>query len=145
MCATTSPKFEVVKSSLRGGQKLSPSQTEIVSAANAFTTIILCESNEKKGPMACNMVTDMSYRVGGSEVETENVKPIDAHGFNYLGRSICVHVKIPSDARTSYNNGVNGVTLELSVSNKRIRTKEVACNLSHVVWQSKEAFQAEIQ
>ncbi len=143
---STTASTDQGKSLLRGGGgvKILEESPETSPAADVITSIILCESNEKRGPMACNMVTDISYSVGGSKVDTRNVKPIDVPGFTYLGRNICVHIKVPADAKSNYKNdttnnagsiGEVGVTLELAVSNKKIRTKEVACNISHVVWQ----------
>lgn len=130
--------------------KLSP----LHNARDAFTTLILCESNEKKrNPMACNMATDLSFKLGGVIVEVGNVKRISLPGFSYLGRDICVSIEVPPKAKiTSKSQALEvedgrakekgsqqeavGITVELAVSNKRIRTKEIACNLSHVVWQT---------
>jgi len=123
-------------------------------ARDAFTTLILCESNEnKRNPMACNMATDLSFEVGGVRVAAESVKRISLPGFSYLGRDICVSIEVPSKAKiTNLSQSVKveggnmkeegiheesvGVAIELAVSNKRIRTKDIACNLSHVVWQT---------
>jgi len=107
------------------------------------SSVIVCESNEKKDSMSCDMEKDVSYNIGREPVQ--DISAIDTIGFTYLGRSICVHLKVPTKATmmtkgTSTNNesvnyaGSDGYILEVAVKSKKIRNKSQACNISHLIW-----------
>lgn len=117
----------------------STSKTEI-------SSVIVCESNEKRDSTSCNTKTDVSYSIGGAIVEDEDISAIDTIGFTYLGRSICVHISVPSKAIVTTNGksmndepittgtGREGFVLGVAVKSKRIRSKAQSCNISHLIW-----------
>jgi hypothetical protein len=108
----------------------------------SLKSVIVCEVNESRGTEACDIKEDISFSVGGVSTQASYVE-----GVSYLGRQICVHLEIPpsltavndprkgveSSSPSSQNN--MGFILELSVTNKHI-TKEEACSISHIVWES---------
>jgi hypothetical protein len=108
-----------------------------------ISSVIVCESNEKRKSDSCIMDKDMKFSIGGNVVESE---PIDFTGFTYLGKSICVHMTVPSAAKLTKRKDHgdtqseksktqnDGLVLEASVRNARIRKKEQACCISHVIW-----------
>jgi len=110
-----------------------------------MSSVIVCESNENRNSMSCNMKTDASYSIGGALVEDEDISAIDTIGFTYLGRSICVHIAVPSKATVTTNDksmnnesitgaGSKGFVLAVAVKSKRIRSKAQSCNVSHLIW-----------
>jgi len=118
-------------------------RNEEKSTETPMSSVILCESNEKRDAMACNLENDVKYSIGG--VDATDVKSIDATGFSYLGKNICVHMTVPTGAKsTTKGDAMNdasvkdaksdGFALEVTVRNPRIRKKEQACNVSHIIW-----------
>jgi hypothetical protein len=111
---------------------------------NKISSVIVCESNEKRDPNACIIETDMNFMIGGLNVEVES---IDFTGFTYLGKNICVYMSVPPEAKPmkkkvivndaaskTSSSDADGFVLEVYVRNPRIRKKEQACCISHVIW-----------
>jgi hypothetical protein len=97
-------------------------------------SVIVCEPNEQKESLSCDITKDITYTIGG--VVVEDTKAITESGFTYLGRSICVLVPVPKMAVKSQVGTCNtdGFLLELVVTNPLIRKKTQACSISHVIW-----------
>ena len=109
-----------------------------------LSSVIVCESNDRREVGSCNMKEDITYNIGGVEVE---VQAIDTTGFTYLGKTICIHMHIPPEAKLAFRdstavnvstkrleNKVSGYALDISVRNPKIRRKEQACSISHIIW-----------
>jgi len=136
------------------------------SASDFYQSLVVCSVNEKNVdysiPHSCNFATDVGVRIGGISVTQNDTKMFDTIGLLYLGKPICKHVKIPSEARlTSHNTLLNevddpvngfherndyvnllendetGLLVEVFVSNRHIVHINQACSLSHVLWEEK--------
>jgi hypothetical protein len=75
-------------------------------ASHSFRSVVLCEVNEKNTnshlrddkATKCRLDQDVEYRIGGVNA-TASVQVISAGGALYLGKKVCVHLTIPSEAR----------------------------------------------
>lgn len=103
-------------------------------ATQALQTIVLCQINERqRDPDSCRPDIHLNYWIGGLNVS--NATMMDAPGTLYLGHKLCINLTIPADAVvTSYQDQV-GVNVTMRVSDMRIMKKELACSLSHVIWE----------
>ena len=136
------------------------------SASEFYGSVVICQVNEKSlnsfDPDSCNFDTDVGVRIGGINVTQNNTKMFDTIGSVYLGKPICKHITIPSEALlTSHNTLLNegddpslgvvgqsdhiklleedqtGLLVEVFVSNPHIVHINQACSISHVVWEEK--------
>jgi hypothetical protein len=103
-------------------------------------SIVTCEVNEKREGRVCNSEKDVSYVVGG--VNATKIRMIDSAGTLYYGKKLCVYIRVPDSARISSrklkpsDGGEQvGLSLNISVSDMHIMKKEMACSVSHVVWE----------
>ncbi len=103
------------------------------------SSVIVCESNEKRDLDSCAIDRDIEFKVGGIRAEVES---INLPGFTYWGRNICVYIFVPGEVMEitrmlkvdKNEKEATGIVLEVSVKNARIRKKEQACCISHVIW-----------
>lgn len=125
-------------------------------AARWIQSIVVCEVNEKRGDGECDLQEDLSFTVGGVQVET--VTRIRAEGVSYLGKDICLTLDTPSGSMVegrvmaqerAKQSGIDvtnaeemeddlkqvGIALEISVTRASVDLKKGPCSLSHVVWQ----------
>lgn len=121
-------------------------------AQDWFRHIVICQVNEKRDVGSCNIEKDLFLRVGG--VNVTDARLIDSAGVLYLGQKICVHVKVPVDAKLTTKAGLQppsrkkhskneesssnhqvGLGVEIAVSNHHIMSRDFACSISHVVWE----------
>jgi hypothetical protein len=136
------------------------------SASEFYDSVVICQVNEKFlnsfDPDGCNFDTDVGVRIGGINVTQNNTKMFNTIGSVYLGKPICKHITIPSEAlltshNTLLNEGENpspgvvgqsdhtklldkdqtGLLVEVFVSNPHIVHINQACSISHVVWEEK--------
>ena len=67
-----------------------------------MSSVILCETNDERDPMACNMETDLKYSIGG--VDATDVKSIEMPWLLILGKEhVCPHDY--TDWSKIYNQG----------------------------------------
>lgn len=97
-------------------------------------TVVLCQVNERHRDLdACQANSQMSFWIGGHNVT--NATMMESPGTLYLGHKLCINLTIPENAvMTSYQDKV-GVNVTARVSDVRIMKKELACSISHVVWE----------
>ena len=127
------------------------SETDATSARSYFSTIIVCEVNEKRGDKECKMNSDIAFSVGG--IQSHDVRKIKSIA-SYLKKEICVMIPIPDGAeitrrkdvteaeqglhgnihKTGNENDV-GIFLDATIINKSISRQNGACSISHVVWE----------
>jgi hypothetical protein len=75
-------------------------------ASRWFRSVVLCEVNEKNTnshlrddkATKCRLDQDVEFRIGGVNA-TASVQAITAGGALYLGKKVCIHLAIPSEAR----------------------------------------------
>jgi hypothetical protein len=121
----------------RGNSTTLPEVGDI--ARKWIPSIVTCEVNEKREGRVCNIAKDVSYVVGG--VNASKIRMIDSAGTLYYGKKICVYIRVPGSARISAgrlnpSEGEQvGLSLNISVSDMHIMKKEMACSVSHVVWE----------
>ena len=144
-------------------------------AEDWYESIVLCQVNDKNtldsafsDPNSCDFGNDVGIRIGGIDVFQNITKMFRMIGSVYLGKPICKHVSIPSQARlTSHNTllhegdaGIRrgalggddtlygsrllkidqtGLLVEVFVSNPHIVHVNQACSLSHVVWEERHS------
>ena len=126
-------------------------------ASDHVQELVLCEANEKRPDQACRLDRDVRYTVGG--VPVEGVAMIRGAG-EYLKRSTCVHVGIPTAATLTalpdlhdtqgqpstadvrrrlagrHPAGSTGLGLVVDVlATSPVTRKGGACCISHVVWE----------
>lgn len=111
-----------------------------------FESIIVCQVSEKREPAACNMGSDVSFTVGGTNTTFRMMKDT---GTLYLGKPICAKLVIPASATlTSHNQLASsaeeqlkvdevGLLVTINVTNPHIAHVNQACSVSHVVWSQK--------
>jgi len=139
-------------------------------ASKWYESIVLCQVNDKNtfdsafaDKNTCNFATDVEIRIGGFHITQNTTKMFDIIGSTYLGKPICKHIGIPTNARlTSHNELVRegqsssssgmllsetdinskllridqvGLLVEVSVSNPHIVHVNQACSISHVIWE----------
>ncbi len=104
-------------------------------ASKYFNAVVLCEVNEKRGDKECNMLSDLTFKVGGATVPRNAVSRI--HGAaSYLKKDICIHVRIPDDAVLSLKNGNEfGLAVDVTVTGSEVSRENGACSISHVIWE----------
>jgi hypothetical protein len=133
-------------------------------ARHWFDNIIICEANEKRGPKACRLDSDLQYTVGGIMVPGSETPMIKGAG-EYLKRQTCVHVGVPegakmtklkdvTDVRTGQplddvhkqrllaglpdpehaNDSQIGLVVDI-VAKSPVTRANGACCISHVVWE----------
>lgn len=113
-------------------------------ARDWFRSIVFCEVNEKRVYGSCNAAKHVSYTIGG--VIATLVKMIDSSGTLYYGKKLCLYAQVPPNAKltsnplegnvTNSSNTTNvGLSVVVSVKDMHIMKKELACSLSHVIWE----------
>ena len=135
-----------------------------VQATERFTELIICEANEKRPKDACKLDEDLTFTVGGVPIERGSVTKI-VGAAEYLQRTTCVHVGIPSGAvvtplsqlKTKDDQPVSveeqrrlvgassgtsidpqrtvGLVVDIHVTGEKVSRANGACCLSHVVWE----------
>jgi hypothetical protein len=115
-------------------------------AADWFTSVAICQVNEKRGSNTCNMETDVGIFVGGVSATNTTTMMEDA-GVLYLGKQLCRKINIPKTAiltshhqlappgGTNQNEDQVGLLVELVVTNPTLVRINQACSVSHVVWE----------
>jgi hypothetical protein len=134
----------------------SPTST---AAPDYVNELVICEANEKRPDKACHLDHDLLYTVGGVKVEAASMIKGAAE---YLKRSTCVHVGVPSQATVTPLNSVKdsrnqplsvavqsrlesshpsmdnasrmGLVVDIEVTGSVTR-KDGACCISHIVWE----------
>ena len=102
--------------------------------AQSLQTIVLCQINERQRDHdSCRPDTQVHYWIGGHNVT--NVTMMDAPGTLYLGHKLCINLTIPDDAAMTTYQELVGVNVTVRVSDMHIMKKELACSISHVVWE----------
>jgi len=129
-------------------------------ASEWFTSLIICEANEKRPKDACQLDSDVRYTVGGVAASTTKMV---AGAAEYLKRRTCVSVDIPKDAkvtsieelRSAKENApipldvksrllagkeqqkqpLVGLVVDIEITGQVTR-KDGACCISHVVWEN---------
>lgn len=124
-------------------------------AVDWFKSVVVCEVNEKRDSGACQSQQDVAFVVGGSNVT--DATTIDAAGTLYLGKTLCLYIRVPEqatltsrnelkknettllvlppDQRNEMRDAVVGLTVDASVTNRHILQRDQACSISHVVWE----------
>ena len=98
-------------------------------ASNHISSIVFCEVNEKRGHDECSLSEDLTIIIGG--IETSNPHHlITSTGPQYLGKHICIYVKVPLDSQISEEV----LIVDISVNNPNLKV-EGACSISHVIWE----------
>ena len=110
------------------------------SAAKYFNAVVLCEVNEKRGDAECNMLSDLSFRVGDAVLSREDVSQVKGVA-SYLKKDICIRLNIPEEANISSKSGGGsgdiGLPVEVTVTGKGVTRENGACSISHVIWENK--------
>lgn len=113
-------------------------------------SIVFCEVNEKRPYGSCNAEKHISYTIGG--VNATHTKMIDSAGTLYYGKKLCLYARVPPEAKlttrgalivgtiiTSTNatttDDTVGLSVVVSVKDMHIMKKDLACSLSHVIWE----------
>lgn len=107
------------------------------SASEYFNAVVLCEVNEKRGDNECKMISDLTFRLGGSLVPEGDVSQVGDVA-SYLKKNICIRVNIPADAKVSFKHGGTdfGLSLEVTVLGSGVSRQNGACSISHVIWEN---------
>ena len=104
-------------------------------ASKFFNAIVVCEVNEKRGDKECNMLSDLSFRVGGVAVPQHDVSRVNGAA-SYLKKDICIHVRIPDEGIVSLKSGTEfGLAVEVTVTGSEVSRENGACSISHVIWE----------
>jgi hypothetical protein len=105
--------------------------------ADRITSIVVCQVSDKdRNENACRPDTQMDFIIGGFNVT--NATMLAAAGTVFLGQEICTELFIPPAAQLSLWNSQLGVNVTIRVTDQHIRKKELACTISHIVWEEKE-------
>jgi len=100
----------------------------------ALKTVVICQVNERQRDLdACQPDKHMAYWIGGQNVSQAAM--MDAPGTLYLGRKLCIDLTIPDGAIVTIFEGQTGVNVTAQVTDEHIMKKELACSISHVVWE----------
>jgi hypothetical protein len=120
-----------------GFDKKSKKPDENASASEYFNAVVLCEVNEKRGDNECKMISDLTFRLGGSLVPEGDVSQVGDVA-SYLKKNICIRVNIPADAKVSFKHGGTdfGLSLEVTVLGSGVSRQYGACSISHVIWEN---------
>ena len=120
-----------------GHDKNAKKPDENDSASEYFNAVILCEVNEKRGDNECKMISDLTFRLGGSPVLAGDVSQVEDVA-SYLKKNICIRVNVPADAKVSSKRGNTdfGLSLEVTVSGTGVSREKGACSISHVIWEN---------
>jgi len=115
-------------------------------ATDWFRSLVFCEVNEKRVYGSCNAEKHIAYTIGG--VNATLTKMIDSAGTLYYGKKLCLYAKVPPEAKIASRiglegNGTNsnitgtdvGLSVDVRVKDMHIMKKELACSLSHVIWE----------
>lgn len=113
-------------------------------AVNWFRSITFCEVNEKRIYGSCNAEKHISYTIGGANATSTRM--IDSAGTLYYGKKLCLYAPVPAEAkliarealegnRTSATDSTVGLSVDIRVKDMHIMKKDLACSLSHVIWE----------
>jgi hypothetical protein len=99
--------------------------------------------NEKRIYGSCKADKHIAYTIGG--VNATLVEMIDSPGTLYYGKKLCLYAQVPTKAKLTSKgtllgeNGTNattiGLVVDVIVKDMHIMKKELACSLSHVIWE----------
>jgi hypothetical protein len=113
-----------------------PSAADGSKVSEAIRTITLCQVNERqRDPDACKPESQVHFWIGGQNVT--DAAMMDAPGTLYLGHKLCINLPIPEDAIHSAYEDEVGINVTVRVSDKHIMKKELACSVSHILWEEK--------
>ena len=115
-------------------EKDSMLSTGDLQARKYFNSIVLCEVNEKRGDKECNMVSDLSFEVGGVAVAKTGITKIKEVA-SYLKKEICIRLDIPKDAEVSPKDNNYGLPVDITVTRSDVSRDNGACSISHVIWE----------
>ena len=117
-------------------------------ALNWFRSVVFCEVNEKRVYGSCNAEKDITFTIGGANATF--TKMINSAGTLYYGKKLCIYARVPPEAKLSSSrdalagrNGTGsnapdaafGLVVVIQVNDMHIMKKDLACSLSHVVWE----------
>jgi hypothetical protein len=115
-------------------------------AVDWFRSIVVCEVNEKRDYGSCNAEKHVSYTIGG--VNATDAKMISSPGTLYFGKRLCLYAKVPNGAKLTSSNvpkgtavirnateTVVGLSVDITIKDMHIMKKNLACSVSHVVWE----------
>jgi hypothetical protein len=112
-------------------------------ATDWFKSVVFCEVNEKRIYGSCKADKHIAYTIGG--VNATLVEMIDSPGTLYYGKKLCLYAQVPTKAKLTSKgtllgeNGTNattiGLVVDVIVKDMHIMKKELACSLSHVIWE----------
>lgn len=105
-----------------------------VQARTYFNSVVLCEVNEKRGDKECSMISDLTFRVGGTLVSKAEITQINTVA-SYLKKDICIRLEIPKEAKLSARDDEYGLPVDIAVSRADVSRENGACSLSHVIWE----------
>lgn len=118
-----------------------------------FSSLVICEANEKRSDKACKLDRDLEIAIGGIPVTT--IHPVKGAA-EYLKRQTCVSVQIPQNAmvnrlgkvrstdgrplfvedKKKFGGDDQAVGLEVDFTAKpSVKRAFGACCLSHIVWE----------
>ena len=118
-----------------------------------FSTLVICEANEKRSDKACKLDRDLEIVIGG--VQATTIHPVNGAG-EYLKRQTCVSVPIPTNAvvnrlgtvrstdgrplstedKKKFGGDDEAIGLEVDFTAKSTVSRAMgACCLSHIVWE----------
>lgn len=121
-------------------------------AVDWFRSIVVCEVNEKRVYGSCNAEKHMSFIIGGANATFARM--IDSAGTLYYGKKLCLYLRVPPAAkltsseylkgqnitgRNTSTGGVVGLSVDIQVKDMHIMKKELACSVSHVIWEQTPA------
>jgi hypothetical protein len=127
-----------------GSSRVQPKSGD--AATDWFRSIVFCEVNEKRDYGSCNAEKHVSYTIGG--VNATDAKMINSPGTLYYGKKLCLYARVPDGAKLTSSNvqkgsairsnvtdTVLGLSVLITVKDMHIMKKNLACSLSHVVWE----------
>jgi len=113
-----------------------PPPDSSASASKYFNSIVICEVNEKRGDKECNMLSNVSFRVGGVDVSSQRSVSQVKGVASYLKKDICIRLQIPEEAKLRARNNGLGVDVAVTVTGTGVTREDGACSISHVIWEN---------
>lgn len=134
----SSGQLELFLPCIGRGDVLQRMQTSSILANECFRSVVVCEVNEKHTGSECDMMTDLSFHVGG--IKSEDIKPVDVKWASYWGRNICLRVGVPSKSLIEPNHRSNGdvqagISFAISVASTSVMLRTGPCSISHIISQ----------
>jgi hypothetical protein len=103
-------------------------------ANDVIHSIVICQVKEHlRHHGACQLNDHLNVWIGGQLVLEKHV--ISDPGTTYLGQKLCVDLIAPVDSVITSYEGENGINLTVQVHDNSIMKKELACSISHVIFE----------